>query len=194
MKLGRYVGLIPVIFIVACATDSARFGGNTVTYQDPKGINTVSNEFNLTDMNNIAEAMAKKILISPALRDTQGLVRIAVLPFRNDTSEYIKSQEIYDKITTILINSGKVRIVNASNDVVGALQAQQSGLYNQAKTAKIGNANGAKFAIQASLASMTNRNSNMRVNSYVFGIKLTELETLEVVWQEGRDIVKSSKR
>jgi PBP1b-binding outer membrane lipoprotein LpoB len=34
----------------------------------------------------------------------------------------------------------------------------------------------------------------MRVNSYVFGIKLTELETLEVVWQEGRDIVKSSQR
>ena len=137
-----------------------------------------------------------KIWVGEAMKPEvrQGLVRIAVLPFRNDTSEYIKSQEIYDKITTILINSGKVRIVNASNDVVGALQAQQSGLYNQSKTAKIGNANGAKFAIQASLASMTNRNSNMRVNSYVFGIKLTELETLEVVWQEGRDIVKSSQR
>ena len=68
MKLRRYVGLLPVIFVVACATDSARFGGNTVTYQDPKGINTVSNEFNLTDMNNIAEAMAKKILSRSASR------------------------------------------------------------------------------------------------------------------------------
>src|SRR5262245_21153923 len=93
--------LAVVAALAGCAQPVTRYG-------DAKGIETVSNEFGSTDLQSIAESMARSMQQAPVIV-SGNLPIVTVQEVRNRTSEYIDTRAITDSIRSELQKGGKVR-------------------------------------------------------------------------------------
>src|SRR5262245_733276 len=101
----RFYRLLPLaaaaLLASACAEQGTRYG-------DAKGVETVTNEFGSTDLQSIAEAMARSMQTAPVIV-SGNLPIVTVQEVRNRTSEYIDTRAITDSIRSELQKGGKVR-------------------------------------------------------------------------------------
>jgi uncharacterized protein (TIGR02722 family) len=191
----KFSTVLLTIFLGACAT-GPRYGGN-VSYVDPKSIEQTSNEFSMSDVSMVAEEMATKMLQSPALSRSKEVIRIEVSNVKNLTGEYVNTSLITNKIRNTLVNSGRVEFAGGADQnqaAVDALRRQnQSGLYDQRTTAKMGKMQGAKYRVEGALVSMTQRGAVKSV-SYNFNMQLIDIERNVQVWGDEKEIRKVSGR
>jgi hypothetical protein len=87
--------------VVGCAQEKT-------TYGDARGIETVTNQFGSTDLQMIAEAMARSMQQAPVIV-SGNLPIVTVQEVKNKTSEYIDTRSITDSIRAELQKGGKVR-------------------------------------------------------------------------------------
>lgn len=181
----------------ACETVSSpvvRFDRQT-SYGDSKAVETVTNEFGSTDLQMIAEKMTGSMLESPVLT---GRPTVTISTVRNKTSEYIDTKNVMNSIQTALVKSGKVRFTRSIDEMqagVDELQRQnQSGLYKQNSTAKVGQLKGAKYSVEGELTSIVKQTSDTKDVFYKFTLKLYDVEEGTIEWQEEKEIRKTSKR
>ena len=77
---------------------------------------------------------------------------------KNKTSEYIDTTNVMNSIQTALVKSGKVRFTRSIQEMqagVDELQRQnQSGLYKNNTTAKVGQMTAAKYQLEGELTSI----------------------------------------
>ncbi len=183
--------------LAACETVSSpvvRFDRQT-SYGDSKAVETVTNEFGSTDLQMMAEKMTGSMMESPVLT---GRPTVTISSVRNKTSEYIDTKNITNSIQTALVKSGKVRFVRSIDEMqagVDELQRQnQSGLYKQNSTAKVGQLKGAKYSVEGELTSIVKQTSDTKDVFYKFTLKLYDVEEGTIEWQEEKEIRKTSKR
>ncbi len=183
--------------LTACETVSSpvvKFDRQT-SYGDSKAVETVTNEFGSTDLQMIAEKMTGSMLESPVLT---GRPTVTISTVRNKTSEYIDTKNIMNSIQTALVKSGKVRFTRSIDEMqagVDELQRQnQSGLYKQNSTAKVGQLKGAKYSVEGELTSIVKQTSDTKDVFYKFTLKLYDVEEGTIEWQEEKEIRKTSKR
>lgn len=181
----------------ACETVSSpvvRFDRQT-SYGDSKAVETVTNEFGSTDLQMIAEKMTGSMLESPVLT---GRPTVTISTVRNKTSEYIDTKNVMNSIQTALVKSGKVRFTRSIDEMqagVDELQRQnQSGLYKQNSTAKVGQLKGAKYSVEGELTSIVKQTADTKDVFYKFTLKLYDVEEGTIEWQEEKEIRKTSKR
>jgi uncharacterized protein (TIGR02722 family) len=143
----------------------------------------------------IAEKMVGSLLESGIF---QGRPTVTISAVRNKTSEYIDTTNIMNSIQTQLVKSGKVRFTRSIQEMqagVDELQRQnQSGLYKQNTTAKIGQMTAAKYSLEGELTSIVKQNSNTKDVFYKFTLKLFDVQEGTIEWQEEKEIRKTSKR
>lgn len=195
---GAVLGLLAVsALLTGCETVSSptvRFDRQT-SYGDAKAVETVTNEFGSTDLQMIAEKMTGSMLESPVLT---GRPTVTISTVRNKTSEYIDTKNVMNSIQTALVKSGKVRFTRSIDEMqagVDELQRQnQSGLYKQNSTAKVGNLKGAKYSVEGELTSIVKQTSDTKDVFYKFTLKLYDVEEGTIEWQEEKEIRKTSKR
>ena len=165
------------------------------TYGDAKAVETVTNEFGSTDLQLIAEKMTGSMLESPVLT---GRPTVTISTVRNKTSEYIDTKNIMNSIQTALVKSGKVRFTRSIDEMqagVDELQRQnQSGLYKQDSTAKIGQMKGARYSVEGELTSIVKQAADAKDVYYKFTLKLYDVAEGTIEWQEEKEIRKTSKR
>lgn len=186
--------LLPLL--VACSTTSPIVGGGNVNYGDARAVEQVTNEFGSTDLQMIAESMARSLAQSVAGSRTKPLVTIADV--KNRTSEYIDTKSITDSIRVQLLKSGTMRF---ATDISG-MQAQtdelmrqnQSGLYKKSTASAMGKMEGAKFRIEGNISSITKRNSDIKDVYYKFSLMMTDIESGTIEWADEKEIRKTSKR
>lgn len=197
--------LIPLFVIsgalVGCAsspfstsTTSPTVGGN-VQYGDAKAVEQVTNEFGSTDLQTIAESMARSLAQSMAGAKTKPLVTIADV--KNKTSEYIDTRSITDSIRVQLLKSGTMRF---ATDIDGMqhqtdelIRQNQSGLYKQSTTSKAGKMEGAKYRIEGNITSIVKRGSGVKDVYYKFSLALTDIESGTLEWADEKEIRKLSR-
>jgi uncharacterized protein (TIGR02722 family) len=188
--------LILITLALGACASGPRYGGN-VTYVDPNSVDRTTNEFSMSDIGMVAETMSRKMMQSPAIGQSKEIVRIEVTDVKNLTGEYINTATITNKIKNVLVNSGKVEFAgNAAQDqaALDALRRQnQSGLYDSKTTAKMGKMQGAKYRVEGSLTSVTQRGAVKSV-SYNFNLKLIDIQRNVMVWGEDTEIRKVSGR
>jgi uncharacterized protein (TIGR02722 family) len=195
---GALLGLLALSAVLsACETVSSpvvRFDRQT-SYGDSKAVETVTNEFGSTDLQMIAEKMTGSMLESPVLT---GRPTVTISTVRNKTSEYIDTKNVMNSIQTALVKSGKVRFTRSIDEMqagVDELQRQnQSGLYKQNSTAKVGQLKGAKYSVEGELTSIVKQSSETKDVFYKFTLKLYDVEEGTIEWQEEKEIRKTSKR
>jgi uncharacterized protein (TIGR02722 family) len=166
-----------------------------VNYGDAKGVELVSNEFGSTDLQMIAEKMVGSLLETGIF---QGRPNVTISTVKNKTSEYIDTTNVMNSIQTTLVKSGKVRFTRSMNEMqagVDELQRQnQSGLYKQGTTAKVGQMTAAKYSLEGELTSIVKQNANTKDVFYKFTLKMFDVQEGTIEWQDEKEIRKTSKR
>ena len=166
-----------------------------VNYGDAKAVELVTNEFGSTDLQMIAEKMTGSLLETGIF---QGRPTVTISTVRNKTSEYIDTTNVMNSIQTALVKSGKVRFVRSIREMqagVDELQRQnQSGLYKQSSTAKLGNMTAARYQMEGELTSIVKQSADTKDVYYKFTLKLFDVEEGTIEWQDEKEIRKTSKR
>ena len=170
----------------------------TVRYGDSKAVETVTTEFGSTDLQTIAETMARSLLVSGVVADAREAPTVTVAEVRNKTTEYIDTRVITDKIRTQLTRSGKVRFavsINEMQNQVDELKRQnQTGLYSSQSKTKMGNMTGAKYRVEGAISSIIKQNKYVRDVFFVFNLNLINTETGLVEWADEKEIRKTASR
>ena len=165
-----------------------------VNYGDAKAVELVTNEFGSTDLQMIAEKMTGGLLETGIF---QGRPTVTISTVKNKTSEYIDTTNVMNSIQTALVKSGKVRFVRSIKEMqagVDELQRQnQSGLYKQNSTAKVGNMTAARYSMEGELT-IVKQSAATKDVYYKFTLKLFDVEEGTIEWQDEKEIRKTSAR
>ncbi|MBN8488205.1 MAG: penicillin-binding protein activator LpoB [Burkholderiales bacterium] len=166
-----------------------------VSYGDANAVELVTNEFGSTDLQMIAEKMVGSLLEAGIF---QGRPTVTISTVKNKTSEYIDTTNVMNSIQTQLVKSGKVRFSRSIQEMqqgVDELNRQnQSGLYKQSTTAKVGQMTAAKYTIEGELTSIVKQSASTKDVFYKFTLKLFDVQEGTVEWQDEKQIRKTTKR
>jgi uncharacterized protein (TIGR02722 family) len=196
-KTCMFFVLSTYVLMTGCATRSPSVGGNVV-YGDTKEVEALTNEFGLTDLQQLAESMTNSMLTSPFILESNQKPTITIQEVRNKTSEHIDTKSITNKIRVKLQKSQAIRFLSDAIDENGALselQRQgQSGRYAQSKTARMGKAEGAKYRMFGEITSIVKRAGDIKNIDYTLTLQVEDLTTSEIVWTDEKEIRKTSER
>jgi uncharacterized protein (TIGR02722 family) len=177
------------LLIAGCAKDTVRYG-------DPKGVETVSNQFGSTDLQMIAESMTRSLLNSDLVAGGNRPV-MTVQEVRNKTSEYIDTRSITDSIRTELQKSGRVRFAvdaAAMQQQVEELKRQQSELYEKDKAVKAGRMVGAAYRLEGNITSIVKQANDVKDVYYKFNLQLWNIENGLMEWGDEKEIRKTTTK
>ncbi|WP_050466508.1 penicillin-binding protein activator LpoB [Herbaspirillum chlorophenolicum] len=193
----RYTALCALCAtLFGCATPGTPTVGSNVQYGDAKAVEQVTNEFGSTDLQTIAESMARSLAQSASGYKSKPLVTFADV--KNKTSEYIDTRSISDSIRTQLIKSGTMRFatdIDAMQNQTDELTRQNnSGLYKKSATAKVGKMQGAQYRIEGNITSIVKRGGDVKDVYYKFSLIMTDIEAGTIEWADEKEIRKTSRR
>src|SRR5438874_4724746 len=116
-----------ILLVIAAAAVAAGCAHEKTSYGDARGVETVSNQFGSTDLQLIAESMARSMQQAPVIV-AGNLPIVTVQEVKNKTSEYIDTRAITDSIRSELQKGGKVRF---AVDAGGAMKQQTEEINRQ---------------------------------------------------------------
>lgn len=190
--------VLSLLFLSGCGTKSPEVSSGNVHYGDAKAVENVTNEFGSTDLQTIAEAMARSLLQSRPVAQSANPPLVTVADVKNKTGEYIDTRAITDSIKTQLLKSGAVQfavdIENMQGQTDELMRQNQTGLYKKSSAKKIGKMEGAEYRIEGSITSIVKKTSNMKDVFYKFTLALVNVETGVLAWMDEKEIRKTSKR
>jgi uncharacterized protein (TIGR02722 family) len=190
-KIKSFALTIALIMLAACSGPQVRYG-------DAKSVETVNTDFGSTDLQSIAESMARSLLQAKAISASRDAPTVTLAAVKNKTSEYIDTGVIGEKIRTQLLKSGQVRFavgINEMQSQVDELKRQnQSGLYKNSTVSKTGNMEGAKYRIEGAISSIVKQTKNVKDVFYVFNLSLIDNESGLLEWADEKEIRKTATR
>lgn len=182
----------------ATTTTSPEVSSGPVKYGDAKAVETVTNEFGSTDLQTIAESMARSLLQSRPVVQSRKPPLVTINEVRNKTSEYIDTRSITDSIRAQLLKSGAVRFavdtVAMQNQTDELIRQNQTGLYKKSSAKKIGQMEGADFRVEGNITSIVKRTSDIKDVYYKFSLMLVNVESGVIEWADEKEIRKTSTR
>ncbi|MES2746252.1 MAG: penicillin-binding protein activator LpoB [Bdellovibrionota bacterium] len=180
--------------LTSCAKD---FEG---TYSDPQKVEIVDDKWSESDAHKVAASMIGQVLAKPWLASFEAEKKkkpiVVVDMIANRTDEHIDTKALTEAMTDELINSGKVRFVNAEKrqQILDEIKYQNSGT-TEAKTKKsIGKQIGADFMLSGAISSSVHTQGGLKTVNYLTALTLTDLETSEIVWSNKEEIKKRFNR
>lgn len=173
----------------------------TVAYEDPNGVDTTSINFSSTDLQAITNKMTEDMLNSRAVKritamDTPTLFFSNI---RNETREHINTTMLSNTVQTQIIKSGLFQVTDMSQikNVREQLGYQaNSGMVDQSTATKIGQYIGARYMVYGSIQDIDNTNvdGDKRSKFFLATLKMMDLKTGLVVWQDDKQIRKSQTK
>ncbi|HDR14337.1 MAG TPA: penicillin-binding protein activator LpoB [Desulfobacteraceae bacterium] len=184
------VVLFPALMLFfGCASTGTR-----VQYADPGGVERLTADFGATDLHMIAEKMVGSLVESPIL---DGRPIILVDNIRNKTHEHIDTKAITDKIRTILLKNGRVR-VTARSDIPDSLlkeqEFQSSNLADPDTLVRMGKLAGASYILFGEITSISKSYKGQRDVWFKITMNLTDVERGLIEWADDKEIRKVAKR
>jgi uncharacterized protein (TIGR02722 family) len=145
--------------------------------------------YDATDMRKITETVASRILASPLIANAKQPPVMMIAGVENRTSEYVDTKNLTDRIRTILLQSGRVRVVNAArrNDLLQE-QGYQAANVTPGQAVAIGRQLGASLMLSGSLTEMSQeelpqwRLSREKMKYYKLTLEITDLVSGEILW------------
>ncbi|HEX5362568.1 MAG TPA: penicillin-binding protein activator LpoB [Fluviicoccus sp.] len=185
-------------------------GCASVKYGDPQAQETVNERFGSTDLQMTAKSMTESLLASPVIGEATAANKRPVLfveRIANKTDEHIDTESVLDSMTTKLLQSGRIRLVDMSRveSARGQLKFQNSDELADPRTAiKFGQMIGAEYMYYGNLSSINkeaggtgdlyNKFTKTKSVYYKFTLKLMNLKTGLVEWQDEQEIRKTAKK
>ncbi|MBK2123646.1 penicillin-binding protein activator LpoB [Fangia hongkongensis] len=185
---------VSALLIAGCSSNP------NVSYVDPQGVDTTSINFNSTDLQTTTQKMVSGMMSSPAVARITADGKQPVVFFstiRNETAEHINTNMLANTVSTEVINSGKFRFTDMSQ--VKQMKQQmdyqaESGMVDQKTATKMGQQIGAQYMIYGSIADMQSMNSDQQSLFYLITLKMIDIKTGVIIWQDQKQIRKVQKR
>lgn len=180
------------LFLIATLTLIIIFSSCTTTRQvqriDASQTTDLSGRWNDTDSRLVAEEMLDDALNRTWLQDfierKQRKPVLIVGSIKNKTHEIISSESFIKDIERELINSGRVKLAQGSEDrdELRSERADQQEFASKETTKKWGREKGADFILQGVINSVVDKAGDSKVVFYQVDLELTDLETNEIGW------------
>jgi uncharacterized protein (TIGR02722 family) len=171
-------------------------------YSDPNAVEIVDDRWNETDARVTSEKMIGAMLSKYWLkaykeRNAGKRPLVIVGDVENRTDEHIDVKALSDYVSDELINSGRVRFVDAANRerILKEINYQnESGMVNEKTAKRKGRQVGADFLLFGTLSSSVHKHEGLKTVTYQTNLRLTDLETAEIVWSSKHLIKKRFKK
>jgi uncharacterized protein (TIGR02722 family) len=187
-----------IIGASGCATNKPAFSSGNVAYGDTAVQENLTNEFSSNDYSTVAKIMADSLKTSAFIKGSKGVPRITISDLKNKTSEHIDTQQIMEELKSLLQEAGTVTFATSAADDSGSLselqRQNQSGLYKQSQTAKIGNRNAAKYRLHGDVTSIVKKAGDIKNIDYIINMRLENIEEGSDEWSKNYKIRKTSER
>ena len=181
-----------VLLVALLATGCAQ---EKTTYGDARGIETVTNQFGSTDLQMIAETMARSMQQTSIIA-SGNLPIVTVQEVKNKTSEYIDTRAITDSIRAELQKGGRVRFaVDAPGmtQQVDEIKRQQGEYYAKESAVEKGQMVGAQYRMEGNITSIVKQNKDTRDVYYKFNLQLWNIRNGLLEWSDEKEIRKTTK-
>ena len=191
MKPARTLALAVIVSaaLAGCAKETTRYG-------DSRGVETVTNQFGSTDLQLMAESMARSMNQAPIIASAN-LPIVTVQEVRNKTSEYIDTRAITDSIRSELQKGGKVRFAVDSpgmSNQVEEIKRQQSEYYAKENAVEKGQMVGAQYRMEGNITSIVKEVKNTKDVYYKFNLQLWNIRNGLLEWSDEKEIRKTTTR
>lgn len=170
-------------------------------YADPNKVEIVDDRWNETDARLTAEQMIgsalSKAWLKEFTRESQGKRPFVLVDdFENRTSEQIDTKAIFEAVRNELINSGQVRFLDGAQrqKILEEYKYQQSGVVKQGAAKGPGKQQAADFFMVGAISSQEAEADGYKTVTYQVEMRLTNIESSEIVWTEIKKIKKQFRR
>ena len=186
------LSLVGAVLLSGCSTKTQ--------YDDINGQDTTNVEFNLTDLRTTTEKMVDELLDAKAIKRITAVDRPTLFfsNIKNETHEHINTNMLANTVQTKLIKSDIFQFtdMNQIKDIKEQAGYQNdSGMVDHNTAIKLGKQVGAKYMLYGAFQDIDQTGkkgfSNVRSKAYVITLKMIDLETGIVIWQENKQIRKS---
>ena len=184
------------LVLIALAALVAGCAKEKTTYGDARGIETLTNQFGSTDLQMIAESMARSMQQAPVIV-AGNLPIVTVQEVKNKTSEYIDTRSITDSIRAELQKGGKIRFAvdaPAMTQQVEEIKRQQSEYYAKEAAVEKGQMIGAQYRMEGNITSIVKQVKDTRDVYYKFNLQLWNIRNGLLEWSDEKEIRKTSSR
>jgi penicillin-binding protein activator len=172
-----------------CAKDTTRYG-------DARGVETVTNQFGSTDLQLMAESMARSMNQAPVIASAN-LPVVTVQEVKNKTSEYIDTRAITDSIRSELQKGGKVRFAVdavAMNQQTDEIKRQQGEYYAREQAVEKGQMVGAQYRLEGNIVSIVKQVKDTKDVYYKLNLQLWNIRNGLLEWSDEKEIRKTTTR
>ncbi|MFG0274335.1 MAG: penicillin-binding protein activator LpoB [Phycisphaerales bacterium] len=192
------IGLLGALAAACIAGPLAGCKTRTVTRADPTEIRDLNYRFDEDDARETADAMIGQALNHPWIeewREANGDRPIMIVgEVRNDTSDYIDTKLFTKQFERALLNSGRVRIVAAS-DERDQLRDERASIRDWSRPETVKQM---AFEVGADMMLLgrvgenveVSRRGNVRIQYYQVNLELIDIESNEKLWIGERQIEK----
>ncbi len=119
---------------------------------------------------------------------------VSLFPIVNETSEHIRDQldALLAKMETKIINGGFATVVDRArqNELIAEIRRQQGGAFDETKSAEVGRQLGAKYFLSGKVYDSAEKTGGERRVQYFLFMKIIEVETGVVRWQNEANLTK----
>lgn len=185
--------VIGTLCLTGCATKT--------TYEDVDSQDTTGVAYNLSDLRLTTSKMVDNMLDSKAIKRITAVDRPTLFfsTIRNETREHINTSTLANTVQTKLISSDMFQFTDMSQikDIKEQIGYQNdSGMVDQNTAIKLGKHVGARYMIYGVFQDFDSTakagfTTKVRSKAYVITLKMIDLQTGLIVWQEDKQIRKS---
>ncbi len=185
------LALAAAALVAGCAREEK------TSYGDARGVETLTNQFGSTDLQMIAESMARSMQQAPSIA-SGNLPIVTVQEVRNKTSEYIDTRSITDSIRAELQRGGRVRFavdsVAMQQQVEELNRQQNSALYAKPSAVEKGQMVGAQYRMEGNITSIVKQVKDKKDVYYKFNLQLWNIRNGLLEWSDEKEIRKTSSK
>ncbi len=170
-----------------------------IDYEDPDATVLLDDQYNATDLKQIADKMTQSMLRSSLF--AEGATRkpvIVVERIKNRTHEHLDIQALSDRIVTGIVQSGRVDVVDetARETLPAEYEFHASGNVDPATAKGPGRQVGADYALRGDFTDQVHETKNQKTRSvwYQVTLKLTDISKGTIAWQEVKEIQKIRRK
>lgn len=190
------IGLVAISTVTACGGPRA-VRGEEVAGLDDQAMGTGLDKRDLQKLlNENLTALESSAVVKRWQAESQP--RIAILPFRNETSEHIDSAlaSLSSDIETKLVNAGHVRLISREmqDQLAEEVRKQQGGEFDMATASKWGKQAGAAYFLTGKVFSSDEMFDGERRVQYSLFMQVLSIETGDIVFQNKTSLTKAIVR
>ncbi|GAB4151387.1 MAG: penicillin-binding protein activator LpoB [Planctomycetota bacterium] len=192
MKKTLFLLITLALLLSGCGDGSYNRGA----YVDPDEPSPVGDYYSDTDLKLAAEAMFNSLVTTPCISDAVKPPVLIVMMMENRSRDRVDMEDLTNKLSTALIRTGKVLFVNKRlrSGLVEEYEYNQSGMVDPSTAKAPGGQVAADYVLSGELTGIEMPRGNEKRVYYRLTIRLTDIRTNLVVWQDEKEIKKLLKK